>query len=71
MRWGCLQFLRLKPERAVQVICACVILHNIAITNGEHLQNIDEYPVEEPDIIAQTLPEGIRARQHIVENFFT
>ena len=34
-RFQCLQKLRITPERACDIIVACVVLHNIAIIRGE------------------------------------
>ncbi|XP_060951824.1 putative nuclease HARBI1 [Limanda limanda] len=35
-RFQCLQMLRVTPERACDIIIACVVLHNIAILRGEN-----------------------------------
>ncbi len=34
-RFQCLRHLRVTPERACDIIAACVVLHNIAIIRGE------------------------------------
>ena len=47
-RWNCLCGLRVKPERASQIITACVVLHNIATIRKErapHVPLVADYVV--------------------------
>ncbi|XP_041645242.1 putative nuclease HARBI1 isoform X2 [Cheilinus undulatus] len=53
-RFQCLRHLRVTPERACDIIVACVVLHNIATIRGEQqpalqLQNLDEDPIHPAD----------------------
>ncbi|XP_023815212.1 putative nuclease HARBI1 [Oryzias latipes] len=52
-RFQCLRHLRVSPERACDIIVACVVLHNIAIFRGEqhpalHIQDPEEDPNHPP-----------------------
>nr|XP_055062748.1 putative nuclease HARBI1 [Misgurnus anguillicaudatus] len=53
-RFQCLRHLRVTPERACDIIVACVVLHNIAIIRGEqhpalHIQDPEEDPIHPSD----------------------
>jgi len=53
-RFQCLHHLRVTPERACDIIVACVVLHNIAIIRGEQhpalqLQDPEEDPINPAD----------------------
>ena len=52
-RWGCLYGLRLQPQKASQVIAACVCLHNFCIGDpfpeDEILDSEDLDDMEAPD----------------------
>ncbi|XP_067249432.1 putative nuclease HARBI1 [Chanodichthys erythropterus] len=53
-RFQCLRHLRVTPERACDIILACVVLHNIAIIRGEQhpalqIQDPEEDPVNPAD----------------------
>ncbi|XP_015226372.1 PREDICTED: putative nuclease HARBI1 [Cyprinodon variegatus] len=52
-RFQCLHYLRVTPERARDIIAACVVLHNIAIIRGEqhpalHMEDFDDEPLHLP-----------------------
>uniref|UniRef100_A0A674NF10 Putative nuclease HARBI1 n=1 Tax=Takifugu rubripes TaxID=31033 RepID=A0A674NF10_TAKRU len=47
-RFACLNYLRVEPKEACNIICACIVLHNIAQKK--------RVPMEEDDI---PLPEGL------------
>ncbi|XP_057681223.1 putative nuclease HARBI1 [Corythoichthys intestinalis] len=71
-RFQCLQKLRVTPERACDIIVACVVLHNIATNRGE------EYPVlqmidteEEYPFYFEDLKDGMAARDRICRNCFS
>ncbi len=53
-RIQCLRHLRVTPERACDIIAACVVLHNIAIIRGEQhpalqIQDPEEDPIHPAD----------------------
>ena len=45
-RFQCLHRLRVSPERACNIIVACVILHNIATVRGEQCPTLSP---DDPD----------------------
>jgi len=52
-RWHCFHTeLRVSPQRACQIVCACVILHNRAVQlrrSKQELQNAVLFPISHPD----------------------
>ncbi|KAK0141461.1 putative nuclease HARBI1 [Merluccius polli] len=68
-RFQCLQKLRVTPERACDIIVACVVLHNIAIIRGEQhpavqiIDPADDHPIPAPDV-----QDGRAARDLIARN---
>ncbi|KAK0131222.1 putative nuclease HARBI1 [Merluccius polli] len=66
----CLQKLRVTPERACDIIVACVVLHNIAIIRGEqHLAIQINDPADDHPIPAD-VQDGRAARDLIARNYF-
>ncbi|KAK0147478.1 putative nuclease HARBI1 [Merluccius polli] len=54
-RFQCLRHLRVTPERACDIIVACVVLHNIATIRGEQhpalqIEDADDDPIHLPAI---------------------
>ncbi|KAK0152850.1 putative nuclease HARBI1 [Merluccius polli] len=70
-QFQCLQKLRVTPERACDMIVACVVLHNIAIIRGEQhpavqiIDPADDHPIPAPDV-----QDGRAARDLIARNYF-
>ena len=69
--------LQLRLDRSARVIVACAVLHNIAVEN-----NVDLVLGEGEEDLALAVPAeaeegprgvqaGVRARQHLVDTFFT
>ena len=69
-RFQCLQ-LRVTPERACDIIVACVVLHNIAIIRGEQHPAVqtndpeDDHPIHPADV-----QDGRAVRDLITRNYF-
>lgn len=76
-RFACLNYLRVEPQGACNIILACIVLHNIATRHNVPLRD-DVYdapePVEEPDQpLAFCQNEGLTGRvvrDAIVRNYF-
>ncbi|KAL0188312.1 hypothetical protein M9458_015411, partial [Cirrhinus mrigala] len=70
-RFNCLHDLRVSPERASQIVGACVILHNIATIRKERVPN--EYDLQPDDIdpFTQDHPAGRAVRDAITAEYFT
>ena len=69
-RFQCLHHLRVTPERACDIIVACVVLHNIATIIGEqrpalHVEDPDEDPIHPADV-----QDGRAVRDIICRNYF-
>ncbi|TKS65903.1 putative nuclease HARBI1 [Collichthys lucidus] len=69
-RFQCLRHLRVTPERACDIIVACVVLHNIATIRGEQhpalqIDDPDEDPVHLP-----AMQDGRAVRDTICTNHF-
>ncbi|XP_039626032.1 putative nuclease HARBI1 [Polypterus senegalus] len=70
-RFQCLRGLRVSPERACDIIVACVVLHNIATIRGEsHPPCIEEDGPEEPLQIFPYNRDGRLLRDRISQNYF-
>ena len=72
-RFPCLKGLRVKPERAIPIIGACVTLHNIAIRRGDHYLDalIDPPFNRQVDVNGHDVPQdGQVLRNHIANTFF-
>ena len=70
-RFPCLTYLRLEPERCVEVIRACIILHNIGKMLGDEDFQIDNDDHEAGPMNGNNNnPSGQAVRNHIVANFF-
>ncbi|XP_062327791.1 putative nuclease HARBI1 [Osmerus eperlanus] len=68
-RFQCLRRLRVKPERACDIIVACVVLHNIATIRGEQhpaVQNDpeDDHPLQPADVQNGREVRDILCRTH-------
>lgn len=72
-RFNCLRDLRVSPERASQIVGACVVLHNIATIRKERVP--DEYylPPDDDDVdpITRDHPAGRAVRDAITAEYFT
>jgi len=79
-RWHCLHNeLRVAPDKACKIICACLILHNRA-TELHHPVPEDLQPLDEPDpVTAENACQSTEharvtaaklARQHLIQQFF-
>ncbi|XDV14186.1 hypothetical protein PO909_002365 [Leuciscus waleckii] len=70
-RFQCLRGLRVSPERACDIIVACVVLHNIATIRGEsHPPWIEEDGPEEPQQGFAHNRDGRLLRDRICQNYF-
>ncbi|XP_052468303.1 putative nuclease HARBI1 [Carassius gibelio] len=70
-RFQCLRGLRVSPERACDIIVACVVLHNIATIRGEsHPPCIEEDGPEEHRQILEANRDGRLLRDRICQNYF-
>uniref|UniRef100_UPI0037E9228E putative nuclease HARBI1 n=1 Tax=Semicossyphus pulcher TaxID=241346 RepID=UPI0037E9228E len=68
-RFQCLRQLRVTPERACDIIVACVVLHNIATIRGEKHPALQIEADEDP-IVAADMPEGRAVRDVVCNNHF-
>ncbi|XP_077084689.1 putative nuclease HARBI1 [Siphateles boraxobius] len=73
-RFNCLRDLRVSPERASQIVGACVVLHNIATIRKERVP--DEYYLphdddDDVDPITRDHPAGRAVRDAITAEYFT
>ncbi|XP_008299148.1 putative nuclease HARBI1 [Stegastes partitus] len=71
-RFQCLRHLRVAPERASDIIVACVVLHNIATIRGEQQPAVQ---IEDPDddddpIHPPAIQDGEAVRDTICNNHF-
>ncbi|XP_068160205.1 putative nuclease HARBI1 [Antennarius striatus] len=66
----CLRHLRTTPERACDIIVACVVLHNIATIRGEHPAPQIDDPNDDPTHLP-AVQEGRAVRDYICENYFS
>ena len=65
-QFQCLQKLRITPERACDIIVACVVLHNIAIIRGEQHPAVQiNDPADDHPIPAADVQDGRAARELI------
>ncbi|KAK0155339.1 putative nuclease HARBI1 [Merluccius polli] len=69
-RFQCLQKLRVTPERACDIIVACVVLHNIAIIRGEQHPAIQINDPADDHPIPADVQDGRAARDLIARNYF-
>ncbi|XP_060720063.1 LOW QUALITY PROTEIN: putative nuclease HARBI1 [Tachysurus vachellii] len=70
-RFQCLRGLWVSPERACDIIVACVVLHNIATIRGEsHPPCIEEDGPEEHLQILEANRDGRLLRDRICQNYF-
>jgi hypothetical protein len=69
-RFQCLKMLRVTPERACDIIIACVVLHNIAIWRGENCPPAvaDEQPINPNH--AMDPQDGRVVRDRLCQNHF-
>ncbi|XP_068596208.1 putative nuclease HARBI1 [Brachionichthys hirsutus] len=75
-RPACLNYLRVQPKVACNIILACIVLHNIATRRNVPLD--DNFDGPEPDVEPQQLPgflpneghTGHEIRDAIVRNYF-
>ncbi len=70
-RFQCLRHLRVTPERACDIIAACVVLHNIAIIRGEQHPALQIQDLEEDPIHPADFRDGRLVRDIICRNFFS
>ena len=69
-RFNCLRSLRVSPERACQIISACVVLHNIATIRKERAPHVPLVALDIVDPITLDHPTGAAIRQAITTQFF-
>ncbi|KAK0142835.1 putative nuclease HARBI1 [Merluccius polli] len=69
-RFNCLRGLRVKPERASQIITACVVLHNIATIRKERTPHVQLAAEDVVDPITIDHPTGVAVRQAITAQYF-
>ncbi|XP_040900533.1 putative nuclease HARBI1 [Toxotes jaculatrix] len=69
-RFQCLRHLRVTPERACDIIVACVILHNIATIRGEQHPALQIEDTEEDPIQLPENQDGRAIRDLICNNHF-
>ncbi|XP_030254806.1 putative nuclease HARBI1 [Sparus aurata] len=70
-RFQCLRHLRVTPERAFNIIVACVVLHNIATIRGEQHPALQ---IEDPDddpIHLSAMQDGRAVRDAICHHHFS
>ncbi|XP_030267133.1 putative nuclease HARBI1 isoform X2 [Sparus aurata] len=70
-RFQCLRHLRVTPERACDIIVACVVLHNIATIRGEQHPALQ---IEDPDddpIHLSAMQDGRAVRDTICHHHFS
>ncbi|XP_058636670.1 putative nuclease HARBI1 [Onychostoma macrolepis] len=70
-RFNCLRDLRVSPERASQIVGACVILHNIATIRKERVPNEYQLPPDDIEPFTQDHPTGKAVRDAITAEYFT
>ncbi|XP_034166092.2 putative nuclease HARBI1 [Pangasianodon hypophthalmus] len=70
-RFQCLRHLRVTPERACDIIAACVVLHNIAIIRGEQHPALQIQDPEEDPIHPADFQDGRVVRDILCRNFFS
>ncbi|CAG2247352.1 HARBI1 [Mytilus edulis] len=69
-----LQTVRMKPEKVCRVFGACAVLHNIALTRNEPLEDVcgvhvqQDQPVQVPNFEGEQ--DGRHIREHIARVFF-
>lgn len=69
-RFTCLKGLRVKPERACQMIAACVVLHNIATIRKERVPDHEPFPPDVTDPMTLDHPTGRAVRDAVTNQFF-
>ncbi len=70
-RFQCLHKLRVTPERACDIIVACVVLHNIATIRGEQHPAVQlNDPEDDHPFYAADLQDGRAVRDLICRNYF-
>ncbi|XP_062316774.1 uncharacterized protein LOC134020631 [Osmerus eperlanus] len=57
-RFNCLRGLRVAPDRACQVVTACVVLHNVASIRRERAPPVSQQPPDVVDPITLDYPTG-------------
>lgn len=70
-RFNCLRDLRVSPERASQIVGACVVLHNIATIRKERVPNEYDLTPDDVDPITLDHPTGEAVRDAITAEYFT
>uniref|UniRef100_A0A3B3RIH0 Putative nuclease HARBI1 n=1 Tax=Paramormyrops kingsleyae TaxID=1676925 RepID=A0A3B3RIH0_9TELE len=70
-RFTCLKGLRVRPERACQVVSACVVLHNIATIKKEKTPTPLPMPPDIVDPVTLDHPTGCAVRDAITNQCFT
>ncbi|KAK0147973.1 putative nuclease HARBI1 [Merluccius polli] len=69
-RFQCLQKLRVTPERACDIIVACVVPHNIAIIRGAQHPAVQINDPADDHPIPADVQDGRAARDLIARNYF-
>ncbi|XP_067090351.1 putative nuclease HARBI1 [Osmerus mordax] len=68
--FNCLRGLRVTPDRACQVVTACVVLHNVASIRKERAPPVSQQPPDVVDTITLDYPTGRAVRDAITQQFF-
>ncbi len=69
-RFQCLRHLRVTPERACDIIVACVVLHNIATIRGEQHPALQTEDADDDLIHLPDIQDGRAVRDNICYNHF-
>ncbi|KAM3849470.1 putative nuclease HARBI1 [Diretmus argenteus] len=76
-RFACLNYLRVEPQRACNIILACIVLHNIAekrkVPHWNEVADHSQPQVDVPDVPALQPdgPAGRSMRNTLVNHYFT
>ncbi|XP_062325746.1 putative nuclease HARBI1 [Osmerus eperlanus] len=69
-RFNCLRGLRVAPDRACQIVTACVVLHNVASIQKEREPPVSQQPPDVVDPFTLDYPTGRAVRDPITQQFF-
>ncbi|XP_055791277.1 putative nuclease HARBI1 [Salvelinus fontinalis] len=69
-RFGCLKGLRVSPQRACDIIVACMVLHNVAIIRKEAPPCFSWMPRKNPEPVHCDYQDGTAIRDNIAAQLF-
>ncbi len=71
-RFQCLRGLRMRPQRAIQVIGACVMLHNFSLLRDDvYDMDINMHVPQNANLVrGNELEDGRALREHVANTFF-